>query len=73
MKPIKFAEANRNWQPPENWDRPGRCGTLWAQVTDDGRSISCWRPTIREILRLLFGKPIKLTVVGRQPPVALEI
>ena len=72
MQPIKSAEANRCWKAPYVWDRDEPCTDLWAKVTDDGLSISCWRPSIRERLRLLFGKPIWLTVVGRQPPIALE-
>ena len=73
MQPIKFIGANRSWKAPPNWSLSEPCDTLWAKVTDDGLSISCWQPSLRERLRILFGKPVRLTIVGRQPPVALEI
>lgn len=34
--------------------------------------ISCWKPGLRDILRIVFGKPIFLIVLGaQQPPVSV--
>ena len=60
---------------PSDWDESidGVCeGLPVTQV--GGTMISYWRPTWRERLALIFGRSIKLGVVGSgHPPVSLNV
>lgn len=72
MVPIKFPEAIKTLQKPEGWTDE-QCGPL--PVTSDGMEcISCWRPSWRERLSILFFGKIWLEVWSgtTQPPVALS-
>lgn len=73
MTPINFEQSTRTLGAPLDWDeeRNGPCGGL--PVWDDGeRLVSCWRPTWRERLVILFGGPVWLSVFARgHPPVAV--
>lgn len=70
MTPIKFEGATVRWVEPPDWDHAEPCADLWT-FDDDGVEISCWRPSWRERLAIMFGSPVWLHVVGRQPPVQL--
>lgn len=71
MKPIEFAEANRNLTKPPNMT-DDECSSL-AVFTDGQDCISCWRPTFRERISIaLFGRVWLFVHSGHtQPPVAL--
>ena len=73
MKPVKFAEQNITFivDDPEIADLP-------ACFDDEaGVVVSCWKPTWRERLNLIFGRPVWLLVMSarppRHPPVRLDI
>lgn len=69
-----FPCRNVQMQAPPDWDpeTQGECGTL--PVYADGTNVvSCWKPSWRQRLALLFGQRIWLRVVGRQPPVMLSV
>ncbi len=71
MEPIEFKEANAELQKPAlTTDK--ECGPL--PVFRDGKQcISCWRPTWRERLSILWYGKVWLSVIGgkTQPPVWL--
>ena len=72
MEPRSFPEANKELQKPEGWTDE-ECGPL--PVFNDGmQSISCWRPSWRERLSILFfGKVWLWVIAGKtQPPVSIE-
>lgn len=74
MKPVSFPAANIIYAAPPGWDaaKNGPCVNL--HVLDDGETCtSCWAPTWRELLALLFGRRVYLHVAGGQPPVALTV
>lgn len=75
MTPIKTPETNLILKPPSDWQAQlnGDCSTLFA--TRDGRAIrTLWKTTLRERLAILFGSPIRLTVMADfHPPVRLDI
>ncbi len=72
MKPIDFEQANKTLSKPEGITDE-ECGSL--PVYSNGQQcVSCWRPSWRERLSILFFGKVWLWVwSGRsQPPVALE-
>jgi hypothetical protein len=71
MNPIKFHGATHCLGAPKNWSREELCEGLWVSEHDNVVT-SCWKPTWRERLRMLLGKPVWLHVVGGQPPVSIE-
>lgn len=59
---------------PSNWDadKLGPCNGL-PVCRQDGEFYSYWRTTWRERLAILFGRPVRLCVVGAgHPPVHLD-
>lgn len=59
---------------PENWDDEtrGPCAGLPVHYSD-GVFYSYWKVTWRERLAVLFGRPVRLSLVaGRHPPVMLD-
>lgn len=71
MKPIEFEQATKILSAPGGMT-PGECGSL--PVWSDGKElISCWRPSFKERLRILFTGKVWLSVLGgqTQPPVFL--
>ena len=73
MKPIVFRESNKSLGAPEKWDpeEHGECATLHVW-TDGDQCISCWRPSWRERLSILFRGHVWMYVFGgnaTQPPV----
>ncbi|NEU94797.1 hypothetical protein [Bradyrhizobium uaiense] len=78
MKPIQTEHTNAVLGAPPNWDAEanGPCGGLPVLVQDEGglpAFYSYWRPTWRERFEILFGRLIRLCVVGRtHAPVHLD-
>lgn len=71
MKPIKFKEANGELQKPASMTDK-ECGSL--SVFKDGRQcLSCWKPTLREKLSILFFGRVWVWVLSgnTQPPISL--
>ncbi len=75
MLPIKFKGFTTILNAPKNWDaeKNGEClGLPIARA--HGFVVSCWKPTLIERIKLIFGKPITLYVAGdNQQPVCLEV
>lgn len=72
MKPIAFPEQTKVLQKPSTMTDE-ECSPL--PVYNDGQqSISCWSPTWKERLSILFFGRVWLWVImgPTQPPVALE-
>jgi hypothetical protein len=67
MKPI-VVEGWTTWKGGEGVEDLSACrGT-------DGAIYSLWRPSIKERLQMLFGRPIVLGVLSdRQPPVSVTV
>ena len=75
MKPVKTAATNQVLGAPGDWDedRLGACLGL-PVAYGDGFIASYWRPTWRERLAILVGRPIRLAVAGfGHPPVMLDV
>jgi hypothetical protein len=76
MKPIKFPQSTGTLtRPPSMTDE--ECAPLPVHMCVNQDSIiSCWRPSWRERLAVVFGCPVWLWVIGtggRHPPVAIEV
>lgn len=70
MKPIKFKEATKVLQKPSTMT-DAECASLHVW-TDGKECVSCWKPTIKERVRILFGGKIYLGILSgcsTQPPV----
>lgn len=68
MKPTDFPEANKTLTPPKGMEN---CENLRAAY-DGSTWVSCWQPTWKERLAILFGNPVWLFVASfGHPPVAL--
>jgi hypothetical protein len=72
MEPIKFAESNRELQKPVGMTDE-ECSSL-PTFTDGKQSISCWKPSLKERLSILFHGRVWLSVCSgvTQPPVWLS-
>ena len=69
MKPINFKEATKVLQRPSTMT-DAECASL--HVWSDGKQcVSCWKPSVGERVRILFGGKVYLGVKGggTQPPV----
>lgn len=69
MKPIDFKQFTKVLQKPSTMT-DNECASL--HVWSDGKQcVSCWKPTIKERLNILFGGKVWLGVLsgGTQPPV----
>lgn len=73
MRPISFPQQTVELQKPASMTAE-ECGGL-PVFRDGTHCISCWRPSWRERLALLLGRPVWLWVwMGNtQPPVALTV
>ncbi len=71
MEPIEFKEVNAALQKSESMTDE-ECRPLHV-FRDDKQCISCWRPTWRERLSILWYGKVWLSVIGgkTQPPVWL--
>ena len=75
MKPVELENPDIVLRGPA--DMP-ECGELTATIELDERErpyfVSLWVPTIKEIMALLAGGAVALSVVGRShPPVAIGV
>ena len=74
--PPGYDDIAISMKPPKGWDesRDGKCIDLPVVRTHDGQAISCWKPSLRDLLRLLTGRPLWLSVFmnGAQPPVCVS-
>lgn len=72
MKPIDFPQSTKQLKRPACMTDE-ECGSLpvW---TDGQQCVSCWKPSIRERFRILFGRPVWFGIMsGRtQPPVFID-
>lgn len=69
MKPINFKQSTKVLQKPGTLS-DSECGTL--PVWCDGKQcVSCWKPSIKERINILFGGKVWLGVMSgkTQPPV----
>ena len=69
MKPVDFKESNKTLTKPKGMT-DAECQSLHV-FSDGAQVISQWKPHWRDRLRLLFGKPIWLSVWSGEtaPPV----
>lgn len=69
MKPINFKEATKVLQRPSTMT-DAECASLhvWS---DGNQCVSCWKPSVWERVKILFGGKVYLGVKGggTQPPV----
>jgi hypothetical protein len=75
MKPIKTDKTNLILGAPEGWNelQHGPCIGLPVLQTEDPYFYSFWQTTWRERFAILFGRPVRLCLVGRShPPVMLD-
>lgn len=72
MKPIKFAQANKNLMKPANMTDE-ECSSLWV-YTDGKQCVSCWKMSWRQRIKaLIYGKVWLSVLSGQtQPPVWLD-
>lgn len=72
MKPINFQESNATLTKPQGMTDK-ECGPLPIYRDLQGICVSCWRPTFREALAVLFRRRIWLWIWSgaTQPPVCL--
>ena len=69
MKPIDFEQSTKVLQKPGTLS-DAQCGAL--PVWCDGKQcVSCWKPSIKERIKILFGGNVWLGVLSgkTQPPV----
>lgn len=75
MTPFKFKLADAELKPPITWKvlEDGPCHSL-PITRAHGCVYSCWKPSLREWLALVFGKPVQLVVKGEtQPPIIITV
>jgi hypothetical protein len=73
LKPISSPHTTRILGAPSNWDESkGECQSL--PISDSkGVMYSYWRLSFKERVLILFGRPIRLAVVGTShPPVWVD-
>lgn len=77
FEPIDTPLTTNSFKKPASWDENlGECISLpVAVVSHDGFAefISWWKVSLKDRLRILFGRPIRLTVMSNnQPPVCVD-
>lgn len=76
MKPIFFKGFQESLGAPPNWNAAeyGECEILPIR-REYGCIYSCWKPSFRERLKLIFGQPITMIVAmpQTQPPISLNV
>ena len=70
--PVAFLEANTVWKGWPADETRSEVMDLHAHKDDRNQSISCWRMSWRERIRILFTGRVWLSVMGEQhPPVCV--
>lgn len=76
MRPILFKGFQTTLGAPANWDEDkfGKCEGL-AIRREHGCIYSCWKPSLKERVKLILGQPITMIVNSpvTQPPIALDV
>jgi hypothetical protein len=77
MTPTDFEQANTDFGPPPDMTEE-QCSHLQVCRAYDTNGfpvlISCWKVSWKERIKLLFGRPLWLTIIGgEQPPVSLNL
>jgi hypothetical protein len=72
MKPVYFEEATKELKKPSSMTDE-ECSSLWVH-NDGEQSVSCWKMTLKERIKLLFHGRIWVGVVfGKsQPPIWVD-
>ncbi len=74
MTPINQPHTTHHLHAPIDWEeeKHGKCDVLPITLSE-GVFYSYWKPSFKERLQILFGKPIRLCVANSsQPPVMLD-
>lgn len=75
MEPKTFTGQTHVLGKPRNWNERyhGQCKGLPCFIKS-GRIYSEWKISLSERFKILFGKPITVTVIsGSMPPISLEV
>jgi hypothetical protein len=77
MKPISNELTTITLGAPSNWNEEtmGKCSGLPVCRQDEQgvpSYYSYWETTWRERLQILFGRPLRLNIVGHHPPVNID-
>lgn len=73
MIPNRIEGATHRLGKPQGWDdEEGTCVHLWIRQ-EGGVCVSSWEPTPAELKLLNAGGSIRLSIVGSQPPVMLDV
>lgn len=77
MEPITFPGVTCVLGPPLDWKESlyGKCANLPVCIAE-GIITSCWKPSWKDRLRILMGKPIFVSIAARggtQPPINLDV
>lgn len=74
MKPIQRPHTTRTLVAPGEWDAGTHGPCVGLPVSDrEGVMYSYWRPSWRQRISILLGRPVRLCIVGsRHPPVAID-
>lgn len=71
MNPIKHHTNNHSFSAPPDWNLSTPCETLGVTVVQEGDAItlnSFWQPDEVERQKIAEGKPVILTIYGRNHP-----
>tara|TARA_R110000744_G_scaffold104945_5_gene200773 strand:- start:8013 stop:8267 length:255 start_codon:yes stop_codon:yes gene_type:complete len=76
LRPIHFEQSNLRYGPPKDKTEE-QVATLHAWKGEDAEGtpmvIECWQPSPEEILDILDGKPVWITIMGTGvPPLAVD-
>lgn len=70
MKPIKESDKQVKYTHPDT-----NIEDLWVYQVKYSDGIlgyySVWKPSFKEIIKLLFGKPLYVGLLNYQPPIAV--
>lgn len=74
MIPNRIEGATHRLGKPQGWegDEERGCAHLWIRKDGDV-FMSSWEPTPKELEILKAGGSIRLSIVGGQPPVMLDV
>ena len=75
MEPTTMPHTTRTLGAPRGWDEAKNGPCVGLPITDgDGVMLSYWRPSWKQRLLVLAGRPVRLAVWGAShPPVCLDV